>query len=113
MNNMLTPLSSLPTSWGVDGFYPFISIACLLAVFLLFNGLIYFLFKTQTSLLKRPNRQEKTGLLSEALWTTFPLIIFVMIIAWGYTNIQTSNGLKQKSLTVMSAPKTSENKSRF
>jgi len=97
MNYVLTPLSSLPLSWGVDGFYPYISIACVVVAALLFNGLIYFLFKVRTSLSKQ-SYGRKAACRLEFFWTAVPIAIFAMIIFWGYLNVQ----VKKNELTAMS-----------
>lgn len=87
--NLVQAQSFMPTQGteiakSVDSLYSFLLIVSLIACAIVIGGMIYFSFKY-----KRRSNNDKTAYIThdtrlEILWSVIPLIIFLVVFAWGW-----------------------------
>ncbi len=78
------PPAATALATEVDNLYSFLLITSLIACVILIGGMIYFAlkYKRQTPNDKTPYISHDTRL--EILWSVIPLIIFLVVFAWGW-----------------------------
>ena len=78
------PTQGTQISKHVDNLYGFLLVASLVSCAILIGGMIYFVLKY-----KRRSNNDKTAYIThdtrlEILWSVIPLIIFLIVFAWGW-----------------------------
>lgn len=78
------PTQATETAKHVDSLYTFLLVASLISCAILIGGMIYFSLKY-----KRQSNNDKTAYIThdtrlEILWSVIPLIIFLIVFAWGW-----------------------------
>ena len=78
------PPQGTALSGQVDHLYEFLVIASLISCLILIGGMIYFVIK-----FKRKSENDKTAYIThntflEFLWSFIPLVIFMVVFAWGW-----------------------------
>lgn len=103
--NLVQAQSFMPTQGteiakSVDSLYSFLLVVSLIACAIVIGGMIYFAFKY-----KRRSNNDKTAYIThdtrlEVLWSVIPLIIFLIVFAWGWIIYHKMRTIPQNALEI-------------
>lgn len=84
----------------VDNLYGFLLVASLISCIILIGGMIYFALKY-----KRKSNNDKTAYIThdtrlEILWSVIPLIIFLVVFAWGWVIYHDMRSMPKDALEI-------------
>lgn len=100
MNKSFMPTDATDIASQVNNLYGFLVVASFIACAIVIGGMIYFVFKY-----KRKTDHDKTPYIShntflEFLWSFIPLVIFLVIFAWGWQIYHNMRSMPKDALEI-------------
>ena len=100
MAGTFMPVQGTQIAKQVDNLYGFLLIVSFISCAILIGGMIYFAIKY-----KRKTQNDKTAYIThdsrlEVLWSVIPLIIFLLVFAWGWIIYNDMRTMPKKALEI-------------
>ena len=101
MANTFMPEQGTEIAKQIDNLYGFLIVVSFISCAILIGGMIYFVMKY-----KRKTANDKTAYIThdtrlEILWSVVPLIIFLVVFAWGWVLYHDMRSMPKNALEIM------------